>query len=71
MVGTLIRNALVLSVAALGVQYVRTVRRVLEADSRPEHEQPDAIPTPLFVLRGTTRSGLQVVNPTLDTHGAR
>jgi hypothetical protein len=66
-----IRNAVVLSVAAAGVQYARAATRAFAAESAPEPEHPGAggIFDGRLVLRGTTRSGLRVVS-TPDPHGA-
>jgi hypothetical protein len=65
------RKALVLSVAAAGVQYARAASRVLAASVEPEREreQTGGIFDGRLVLRGTTRSGLRVVS-TPDQHGA-
>jgi hypothetical protein len=68
-----IRKALVLSLAALGVQYGRMVARILLAELRPSRERlaPSRIPEgPSIVNGGTTPPRRGQPNTTLEPHGA-
>jgi len=59
------RKALVLSLAALGVQFVRMIARIVTV-RQPVARRPLPIPDGPLLIRGTPR----VVSPTLEPHGA-
>jgi hypothetical protein len=68
-----IRKALVLALAALGVQYGRMIARILFAELRPSRERlaPNRIPAgPLIVNGGTAPTPRGRATTTLEPHGA-
>jgi hypothetical protein len=60
-----VRKALVLSLAALGVQYGRMIARILLAELRPSRERlaPTRTPDGPLVIRGTSQPTARVVVP--------
>jgi hypothetical protein len=58
-----IRKALVLALAALGVQYGRMIARILVAELRPSRERlaPRHIPDGPLLIRGTSPPTARVV----------
>jgi hypothetical protein len=60
-----IRKALVISLAALGVQYGRMIARILLAELRPSRERlaPTGIPDGPLLIRGTSQPTARVVTP--------
>jgi hypothetical protein len=67
-----IRKALVLSLAALGVQYGRMIARVLLAELRPSRDRltRNRIPTgPLIVNGGTVPTPRARPTTSLEPHG--
>ena len=58
-----VRKALVLALAALGVQYGRMIARILFAELRPSRERlaPRSIPDGPLLIRGTSQPTARVV----------